>query len=44
MGHILNEIMRYVDRMGGHDWLWVLIAVMVLGGVFLRGLGSRSHY
>ena len=36
--------MRYVDRMGPQDWVYVLAAVIVVGGMCLRGFGSRSQY
>lgn len=44
MNHYFREIMRYVDRMGIHEWFWVLIAVIVVGVFCLRGVGSRSQH
>jgi len=44
MSHVFREIMRYVDRMGPHEWFWVLAAMILVGVICLRGFGSRSKY
>jgi hypothetical protein len=44
MNHLFQEVMRHVDRMGSHQWVWVLIGILLLGAVSLRGFGSRSQY
>jgi hypothetical protein len=44
MNGYINEIWRYIDHMSSAHWMWVLIGVMVLGGIALRGFGSRSRY
>jgi hypothetical protein len=44
MGYVIHEILRYADQMSSHQWLWALIAVMVVGAIWLRGFGSRSQY
>ena len=42
--HIIQEVLRFVDHMGPRDWLVALAAVIVIGGLSLRGFGSRSKY
>ena len=44
MGHLYREIARIVDRMGPHEWVLVLAAMIVVAGLCLRGYGSRSQY
>jgi hypothetical protein len=41
MGHFYRDIVRYVERMGPHEWFWVLAAMVIVGAICLRGYGSR---
>ena len=44
MSHIFQRIMHTVDCMSPHHWLLVLGAMIVVGFLTMRGVGSRSHY
>lgn len=44
MSHIWHQIVRYVERMGPQEWLFVLAAMILVAIVCMRGFGSRSRY
>jgi hypothetical protein len=48
MDHVYRQLTHYatgvLDRMGPQEWLLVLAAMIVFGGVCLRGFGSRSQH
>ncbi len=48
VGHVYQQVVQYischVDRMGPQECFWMLVAVIIIGGVCLRGFGSRSGY
>ena len=44
MIHYFWDLMRYMERMGLHEWFWVLAAVFLVSALCLRGFGSRSQY
>jgi hypothetical protein len=41
---IWSRILRYADSLGPQHWVYILIAVLVVGGFMLRGFGSRKHF
>lgn len=44
MSHMIQEVLRYADRLGTQEWALLLIGVIVVGFFCLRGFGSRSKY
>jgi len=44
MSHFIHDIMRYANGMNQREWLFVLLAVVVIGAICLRGFGSRTGY
>lgn len=36
-----RHVERWITHMDAKDWLWVFLAVLVIGLVCMRGLGSR---
>ena len=41
---LVNDIMRYIDRMDFDGWVLALAALIIVGIVCMRGFGSRSGY
>jgi len=39
-----NSAMRAISHFGPQEWLFSLLAVVVIGALCLRGFGSRSGY
>jgi hypothetical protein len=48
MDHVYRQFLNHaagiLDRMGPQGWVLVLAAMIVVGGVCMRGFGSRSRY
>jgi hypothetical protein len=44
ISHLWSRFMNYADRLGPHEWFWILAAMLILGTFFLRGLGSRKRF
>jgi len=44
MWQFFEDFLRYVDRMSRGEWLLLVAAVLVVGVICMRGLGSRSSY
>jgi hypothetical protein len=42
--NLCSRILNYADRLGPHEWFWILIGIIVGGAFLLRGFGSRKHY
>jgi hypothetical protein len=42
--HYIHSLMRYFDRLNHHQWIWVLVGVVLLGLFCMRGFGSRKTY
>lgn len=41
---LIHNALRSVEHFDKQDWMFVMIAVLVLGALCLRGFGSRSNY
>ncbi len=39
-----HELLRYANRMGPQEWVFVLAAMIVVALFCLRGFGSRKNY
>jgi hypothetical protein len=44
MGHLWRELLRQADRLGPHEWFFVLAAMIVVAVFCMRGFGSRTRY
>jgi hypothetical protein len=44
MSHLYYQTTRYLERLGPHEWVIILAALIVVGVVCLRVFGSRSNY
>jgi hypothetical protein len=44
MSHLYHQLMQRADRLGPHEWFWVLAAMIVVAIICMRGFGSRSQY
>jgi len=44
MSHYFNALLRYFDRLDHHQWMLVLIGIVLFGLFCMRGFGSRSKY
>ena len=44
MNHYWHEVVRFVDRMGPQEWMFVLASMIVVAAICMRGFGSRSQY
>ncbi len=44
LSQFFRDAGRFVDNMTVQQWLYALVAVILLGLVCLRGFGSRSNY
>jgi hypothetical protein len=44
MSYYFNMTLRYFDRFNEHQWLWLLIGIVLFGLYCMRGFGSRSNY
>ncbi len=42
--HYLNSLFQFFDRLNSHQWIWLLIAIVLLGFYCMRGFGSRAKY
>jgi len=40
----VNQIIQWTNRLTSQQWLYVLIAVTIIGALCLRGFGSRKNY
>lgn len=39
-----NVTLHYFDRLNSHQWIWLLIGIVLLGLYCMRGFGSRAKY
>jgi hypothetical protein len=44
MNHLINDVMRTIDRMGTEEWALALGGLIIVGLICMRGFGSRSGY
>jgi len=40
----INSTLLYFDRLNSHQWLWLLIGIVLFGLYCMRGFGSRAKY
>lgn len=40
----INALLLYFDRLNSHQWIWLLIGIVLLGLYCMRGFGSRAKY
>jgi hypothetical protein len=39
-----NVLLHHFDRLNSHQWIWLLIGIVLLGLYCMRGFGSRAKY
>lgn len=44
MEKIANEVVSFIEHMEPHHWVLVLAAVVVVGFVCLKSIGTRTNY
>ena len=44
MSRLIDSYLRHLYQLGQWEWFAILIAVLVVGGLCMRGFGSRTNY
>ncbi len=44
LSRYLNMTFQYFDRLNHHQWMYILIGIVLLGLFCMRGFGSRKTY
>ena len=44
MSRLIDSCIRQLYQLGQWEWFAVLIVVLVVGGLCMRGFGSRTDY
>lgn len=40
----IGDLFRFITRIPDDTWIYVIVAVIIIGVICLRGYGSRSNY
>jgi len=44
MGHLLRDVLRYVEHMNAQEWVVFATVGIIIGVLCMRGLGSRPNF
>lgn len=44
MGHLLRDVLRYVENMNAQEWIVFAAVGIIIGVLCMRGLGTRSNF
>lgn len=44
MGNLVRDALRYVEQMDAQEWILFAIVGVIIGGLCMRGFGTRSGF